>query len=208
MMLSGLAVMIYIRIDQIMLGQMLGSDQVGLYAAATKISELWYFIPVLIVQSVFPAIIRSREQDQEQYHRRLQQLFVLLVGMAYPVALLITFMADWLIGLLYGVTYTQAGLVLAIHVWTGIFVSLGVASGSWYVTENLTTLAFYRTLQGAAVNIVLNFILIEEYGITGAAVATLCAQIFAALLFDAFRPVTMRMFRIKCRSLLLMGMRG
>ena len=48
---------IYMKIDQVMIKQMLGADQVGLYAAAVRLSEVWYFIPIVITASVFPAII-------------------------------------------------------------------------------------------------------------------------------------------------------
>ncbi|MBE8416266.1 oligosaccharide flippase family protein, partial [Leptospira borgpetersenii] len=44
LLLSGLAVIVYMRIDQIMIGQMMGDEAVGIYTAAVKISEVWYFI--------------------------------------------------------------------------------------------------------------------------------------------------------------------
>ena len=55
LLLSSIAVVVYMKIDQIMLGQMVGDEAVGIYSAAVRVSEVWYFIPTTIVASVFPA---------------------------------------------------------------------------------------------------------------------------------------------------------
>jgi len=51
---SVMAFMIYMRIDMIMLKVMQGDRAAGIYAAATKISELWFFVPTAIVTSAAP----------------------------------------------------------------------------------------------------------------------------------------------------------
>ena len=204
---SGLSVMLYMRSDQIMLGQMVGDEAVGLYSAATRISEAWYFIPMVVVQSLFPAIINAKRDNTDSYYKRLQLLFSVLVFIAYAISIPMTFFSDELMVLLYGKMYEPASQVLMIHIWTGVFVSLGVASGSWYVAENLVLLSFYRTLLGCIVNIILNVFLIPHYGIIGAAVASLIAQVFAALMFDVVNRVTRRLFYMKLKSLLLIHTR-
>ena len=47
LLLSGISIMVYMKIDQIMLGQILGDESVGIYSAALRISEIWYFIPMI-----------------------------------------------------------------------------------------------------------------------------------------------------------------
>jgi Na+-driven multidrug efflux pump len=88
-----------------------------------------------------------------------------------------------------------------IHIWASVFVFLGVVSGSWLTSENLQRLSFYRTLAGTVINVSLNFTLIPIYGITGAAIATLIAQMVAALIFDIFLKKTRRMFFMKLNTL-------
>lgn len=200
LILSGLAVMIYMRIDQIMLGQMLGDEAVGVYSAAVRISEVWYFIPTAIVASVFPAIVAAKKQGGAQYHQRLQNLYNAMVALALAVALPMTFLSGWVIEVLYGNAYTGAELVLALHIWSALFVFLGLASGSAYLTENMQMLAFGRTLLGAVINVLANFILIPLFGILGAAMGTLFAQIVAAYLFDLFHPKTRNHFWMKTKS--------
>lgn len=186
LILSGLAVMIYMRIDQIMLGEMLGDNAVGIYSAAVRISEIWYFVPMAIVASVFPAIIEAKKYNEDMYLRRLQKLYDLLAILAVVVAIVMTFSSDWVVVLLFGKTYAAAGEILAVHIWAGIFVFLGVASGKWLVLEGLQKNVFYRTLIGAFVNIGLNITLIPAFGILGAAVATVVSYFFAvfSVFFD------------------------
>lgn len=201
LMLSGVAVMVYMRIDQIMLGEMLGEREVGIFTAATKISEVWYFIPMVIAGSVFPAIILAKRQSEAAYLAKLQKLYDFMVILALSIAIPLTFFSSTIVGILYGAEYYQAGVVLAIHVWGGIFVFLGVASSNWYLTENLQRLAFYRTLFGAVLNVCANIILIPLLGVIGAAISTLISQFAAAYLFDALNKKTRDLFWMKSKSL-------
>ena len=203
LILSSMAVMIYMRIDQIMVKNMIGSDAVGQYSVAVRISELWYFIPTVISTSLLPAIINAKKQGVELYHKRLQQLFTLLVWIGISIALPMTFLSGWLINLLYGEAYEQAGGVLSIYIWSGIFVALGVASGKWYLTENLLMLAFWRTFYGMLVNIVLNLLFIPKYGMKGAAIATLGSQFLATFFFDIFNSKTRTIFSMKLKTILM-----
>lgn len=198
---SSLVVMIYMRIDQIMIKEMLGEKEVGLYSAAVKLSEVWYFIPIIITNSLFPAIISAKGMSENFYYMRLQRLYTLLVWIGISVALPMTFLSDSLITLLYGVAYKEAGQVLMIHIWASIFVSLGVASGSWLISENLQRYALYRTSLGAIVNVILNLILIPGLGLIGAAIATVIAQSVASFFFDLFTTKTRKVFIMKLKTL-------
>lgn len=182
LILSGIAVSLYMRIDQIMIKEMLGEREVGLYSAAVRLSEAWYFVPVIIATSLFPAIVNAKKISQELYNKRLQRLYTIMIYSAVGVALPVTFMAESIVVTLYGIHYQNAGLVLSIHIWAGIFVGLGVVNGSWFLAENLQIIATRNTLIGAAVNVVLNYILIPVYGVTGAAIATFMSYGVAAYL--------------------------
>jgi PST family polysaccharide transporter len=200
LLLSGLAIALYMKIDQIMLGQMLGDDAVGIYSAATRISEVWYFIPMMIVASVFPAILEAKKKSEALYHHRLQRLYDLMVWLSVAVALPMTFLSGPIVVLLYGPAYAEAGTVLAIHIWASVFVFLGVASTQWFMAENRQILFFQRTLVGAVINVALNYMLIPTFGIAGAAYATVLAQASVGLLYDVFQKETQPMFAMKLKS--------
>jgi len=207
LILSGIVISIYMKIDQVMIKEMMSAEAVGQYAAAVRLSEAWYFIPIIIASSLFPAIINAKKQSEELYYARLQKLYDLMVWMAIAITIPMTFMSDWIVEILYGAQYSQAGSVLMIHIWAGVFVFLGVASGKWFVSENLQMLSFWRTFYGMLSNIILNIFLIPKYGIQGAAIATLISQIIAAYLFDLFNYKTRNMFFMKTKSLLFLNIR-
>ncbi len=193
------------QIDILMLKYFTGSKEAGIYSAAARISEAWYFIPVAIVTSVFPAIIHARKTDPLRYQKRLQNLYDLLVIISLPVALIVSLGADTFIDLLYGDKFLGAGTMLSIHIWSGIFVFLGSASGQYLLAEGYTMISFYRTAIGAITNILLNLWLIPIYGGLGASAATLIAYLvatFSILVFSKTRSQGIMVLR----SLLLINM--
>lgn len=201
LLLSGMAIIVYMKIDQIMLGQMLGDDAVGIYSAAVRISEVWYFIPVMITASVFPSILEAKKCDEAQYLKRLQRLYDLMVWLSVAIALPMTFISTPLVVAVFGPAYAESGGVLAIHIWASVFVFLGVASSQWFVAENRQILSFHGSLIGALVNVILNLILIPHFGPLGAAVATVVAYAIAGFLFDAIQVETKTMFAMKLNSM-------
>ena len=201
LLLSGIAVTIYMKIDQIMLGHMIGVEAVGIYSAALRISEVWYFIPMTIVASTFPAILESKKRSDKQYYARLQKLFDLMVVISVGLALPTTFLSTSIVTLLFGETYGDAGMILSIHIWAAVFVFLGAASSKWYIAEGRQVLSLQRTVIGAIINIALNLLLIPNYGGTGAALATLISQFTANFLFDIIYNVTRRIFFMKLKAM-------
>ncbi|MBA2846980.1 O-antigen/teichoic acid export membrane protein [Methanococcus maripaludis] len=188
LILSGIVITIYMRIDQVMIKEMLGAFEVGQYAAAVTLSEGWYFIPTVICSSLFPAIIYAKKVSEELYYKRLQKLYIMMVWIAIAVALPITWLAEFIVNLIYGSEYILSSNVLKIYVWAGIFVFFGSAWSKWMILENLQKTVIKLQLLSLLTNLVLNYILIPKYGIEGAALSTLISyasgHTFYALLFN------------------------
>ncbi|MGA8088998.1 MAG: flippase [Terracidiphilus sp.] len=170
---TGISVMISMRVDQVLIGQMLDDKQVGLYSAAVKLSELWYFIPVSIAASTYPALVDSKKRGEDLYYRRLQQLYDMLVTLGLAVALAMTILSWPMVRLMYGPAYAASAGALRILIWSGIPVCFGVAWSNWMILEGRAKMLFYFQLTGAIVNIILNLVLIPRFGIVGSALATL-----------------------------------
>ena len=180
---SGMMVSIYMKIDLIMIKEMLDAKAVGIYAAAVKLCEVLYFLPVVVMSSLFPAVVEARKKDLIVYRKQVYRIYEIMIGATAIVAIITTFLADWIVYILYGSIYQEAATILQIYIWAFVFVSLGVVSSKYLVAENLEIYAMYRSILGAIINITLNWYLIPIYGIKGAAFATLITQIFVAYLF-------------------------
>lgn len=201
LLLSGITIMIYMKIDQIMLGQMVGDEAVGIYSAAVRISEVWYFIPTMVVASVFPAILEAKKHSEQLYYQQLQKLYDLMVLISLGVAIPMTFLATPLITVLFGKQFAASGSVLTVHIWTSVFVSLGVASSKWFLAENRQILSLQRTALGAVANIFLNLLLIPRYETLGAAIATIISYAIAAIFCDGIQKETHEMLKMKFKAL-------
>ncbi|MCL6752170.1 flippase [Nostoc sp. CCCryo 231-06] len=200
---SGFAIMIFMKIDQVMLGQMTGNNEVGIYSAAVRISEIWYFIPAAIVSSVAPSIYAAKEKSESLYYQRIGQLLRLLTCISFAIALPMTFLSDKIVMVMFGSGYAEAGPILAIHIWTSLFVFMGLATSPWFIAEGLNNVSLGKNLFGAILNIIINLLLIPKYAGFGAAIATIISQAAATFLCNAFDSRTQKIFKIQVRSLLL-----
>ena len=200
LLFSGVAIAVYMRVDQVMIKEMLDLNAVGQYAAAVRISEAWYFIPMLVGASLSPAIFNAKRTNEKLYYSRLQSFYTAIVWSAILIAIPIAIFSEEIIDLLYGVDFSGAAQVLVIHVWAGIFLALGVACGKWYIAENYTRGALYKALLGMCVNIVGNYILIPKYGINGAAFSTLLAHSSSNILYDMFDRRVRGQLKYKLRA--------
>ncbi|WP_262696723.1 flippase [Flagellimonas lutimaris] len=205
LILSGIVISIYMKIDQIMIKELISNAAVGQYAAAVRLSEAWYFIPMIICTSVFPAILNAKTKSIELYKERLSNLYDLMVFLGIAVIIPVLLFADWGIQFLYGSDFDQTAFVLKIHIWAGVFVFLGVANRRWFISENLQV---YQTIClgfGMITNIILNIIMIPKLGIAGAAYATLISQFVASVLAPAFFSKTRESFYMMIQSLLFIS---
>jgi PST family polysaccharide transporter len=202
LILAGLLVTIYMRSDQVILGTLLTPAVVGTYSAAVKISETWYTVPIVISSSVMPRLVKHLAENSTLYYRRLQRFYSVMIVLSFAAAILTTFFGKYLILLAFGRAYLPAARILAIHVWTGPFVFLGIIGSSQLIHERKTAIEVQRSLSGAVVNVALNLVLVPRYGGIGSAIATLIAQASACYFADAFNQRTRHIFIMKSRALL------
>jgi len=187
LIVAGLSVTVYMRIDRVMLGEMLGDHDVGTYSTAATISEVWNFFPVAIASSLFPIVVRTKESaDRQLYRKRMQALYDVMALYGYGVALSMTVVGVWLIDLLFTREFDESARILQIHIWSLLFVALGVARTRYIVAENRMRFSMMATLTGGALNVLLNWILIPRFGGVGAALATLFSYSVAAYFSGLF----------------------
>ncbi|GAD79648.1 flippase [Vibrio ezurae] len=201
LILSGIAYSIYMKVDQVMIKEMLSLDAVGNYAAAARLSESWYFVPLIITSSIFPLIMKAKDISEDKYLKLIQKLFDVMVVLGFIVSIFTVLVSDRIIALLYGDAFSTSSSVLVIHIWAGIFVGMTAVSGKWLLVENLTMHSMYRYALGAVVNVILNIYLIERMGIIGAAYSTLISYAVTGFFYDAIFKETREIFIMKLRSL-------
>jgi polysaccharide transporter, PST family len=177
LLLSGLAVMAYMRLDQVMLASIAGDEAVGQFSAALRIAEVWYFIPMAVMTAAFPAMMKKRGDGHEAYERYVQSLYDGMAWLGFAVAVAVSLSAAWLVPLLYGPAFSQAAAILSVQTWAGVAVAMSFVHGKWLLAEGLQRYGLVYTVAGACVNVALNLALIPRLGAIGAAWATLATQV-------------------------------
>lgn len=182
MVLAAVSSILYMRIDQIMIKNMLDSHQLGLYAAATKIYEGWIIVPYVISISLLPAIVKLKSHSQDAYEASLTKLFALVFWSGIMVAIISTLLGVSIIRLTFGHEFAEASSVFSIVMWTAAFTALGSVTARYLTVESMEKKIAIRTLFALVINVLMNLFLIPVYGIEGAAIATLitiiCANYF------------------------------
>jgi len=187
LIVAGVSVTIYMKIDRVMLGEMLDERAVGTYSTAATLSEIGNFLPVAIAASLFPIVVRSRESAEPGlYDRRMQALYDVMALIGYAIALVMTLFGVPLINLLFTRDFGEAAGILQIHVWSLVFVALGGARSRFLIAEHRVRFAMVATLTGALLNVLLNLWLIPRMGGEGAALATVLSYSVAAYFSSLF----------------------
>ena len=183
--LAGVMVSVYSATDKLMIKHLVGEDAVGYYATAVSLCNTWTFILVAIIDSVTPVILESAKVDNNKYLQLNKRLYCMVIYISVAVSLGIVLFAGPIINILYGEAYLPTVAPLRIIIWYIAFSYLGVARNAWMVTENKQKYLVYIYISAALLNVVLNMVFIPQYGISGAAFASLVTQISTILIFPA-----------------------
>ena len=185
LLLSGAVILLYMRLDQMMISQMLSPTHLGLYSAVIKLTEATYMLPMLVSASLFP-LLQNEYENTHHYRYLLGRLYAYLTWCAVGLAIIVSFFAEEIISLTFGHDFSGSSDVLIISIWAAIPVFIGVAFSKHLLIENRNLTFLVRNIIGLVLNVVFNFLLIPRYGIEGAAFSTLASQIYVAFIHDAF----------------------
>lgn len=201
--IGNLSIIIFMKVDQIFLGLFLGNKEVGIYSIASLISDILYSIPVFISASILPKITKLYGTDIQKYKNYVSTVFCSIVLYSYISIIGIYFFVDDFIRIFYGVSYSISADIAKVHSLTLLFVSIGCVRGSMLLVEKKTKLLSVITVIGGIINIILNYILINKFGMYGAAVSVLISQIIVCYLSGMFHKSLLEIFRIQTRAIIL-----
>jgi O-antigen/teichoic acid export membrane protein len=188
LILSGLAIYVQARIDQVMLGEMIGDAEVGQYSVAMRLIEAFAFLPMIIHSSVAPTVTQAKLRGEPHYLERLTNIYRLMLIVFLVLALPIFMFSDSIVLLLYGQAYQQAGFLLSLLAIRLFFANFGIARSLFITNENMFKHALFAAVAGSLVNVILNCWLIPVYMSAGAIVASMASFFVTVFLADLFSP--------------------
>lgn len=203
LLLTGAAVIIYQRIDQVMIGNMIDKASVGQFSVASKFVEILIFIPTIMSQTITPILVRIREKNQEEYEQKAQLFMNVTVWTCLLMAIFVSLLSYWLILLTFGKQYLTAVPILQVLAFKAASVALSSTAGQMIVMEKLQKYAVIRDTFGCIVCVGLNFLLLPRYGVIAAAVVAILSNIAAGYIADIFVPRYRHLFKRQTYALLL-----
>lgn len=203
LVLSGAAVIIYQRIDQVMIGNMIDKESVGYFATAGKFLDLILFLPMVLTQTITPLLVRAKESDVADYELKKRQFVSIIVWVSILLSTCVSLLAYWLINFTYGDKYLLAVPILQIMAFKTVGMALSSSSGQIIIMERIQKWAFIRNIIGCLVCVILNYVLIPQYGVIGSAWVTIFTVMFSGFLSNMLIPAYRKIFKIQVCALLL-----
>lgn len=181
--LGGGFAQINLRSDVVLLAALASPLQAGIYAAAAKLSDAWAMAAAAIVSARYPSLAVSSRKSPKLYAEELSSLFKELIFIAVLGAALVIFLADFIVGAIYGDAFSAAATVLSVHIIGGGFLFLRAAVDRWIVLEKVLVFSLTSQAIGATTNLTLNLLLIPEMGALGSAWASVASYAIGSLIF-------------------------
>jgi PST family polysaccharide transporter len=181
--IAALFAIVYLKIDQVMLGQMLDTTAVGVYSAASRLSEIWYALPVAFATAVFPLMVANRREDEKKYRDILKKSYGFVFYSSFLVIGPVILLSEWVVEVLFGSEFRRAGSILTIHILACPAMFLGAIQSKALIAEGLQKYGLYRDVTGSVLNISMNLVLIPLYGGIGAAISTVVSYTFIVCVF-------------------------
>jgi O-antigen/teichoic acid export membrane protein len=194
---SSFFISLNLKMDQILLGELTDNYNLGLYASSVRISEAWYFIPAALSNAFMPQFMKAKRISRNSYNKIFHSAYKSMLIFSVTIAIIFSLFSSDIIYLLFGSEYLPASPVLKIHVWSGVFASMGFIYSKFLIIENYTKFSLYRNIFGFFINFVLNLILIPRYGISGCAIATLVGVFCSTIIFDLLYKDLRKHLKIK-----------
>ena len=203
------ATTVYTNLDSVMLKFMRGDEQVGYYNAAVKVKTIVVSLVTSIGTVLLPRVSYYIEQKKNKEFREVTaKAFNLVILMALPLVVYFIFYAKEAIVFLSGPAYMQAIVPMQVIMPTVFLIGVTNIMGiQILVPLGKEKFVLISEIVGAIVDLILNALLIPEYGCTGAALGTLAAE-FAVLVvqtialrnlvFDILRKVKLLKIVLSC----------
>jgi len=179
--LSGFIVIIFNRVDQIMLMHLQDSQALAIYAVSAKVNEGLLLIPAIIMTVAYPKMIKAFGNSRNEGVIVAGSVIRKSILICISVFLFFLFFSNWFFTLVFSYEYRYSGELFKIHSLTILLASFGILATKLMIIESRQNLVFYANFLGLILNITLNYVLIPIYSYWGAVIATIITQMLTSV---------------------------
>ena len=195
--IAATSAVVFTRIDQLMIGNLLSNEDVGLYSIVVKLSESWSFMSIILTQSVYPSLIKSYNFSLSDFNHKVQKSLSILFYLALLIILFTILFSEQLITIISSDDYLDASSVLQVHIVSILFLFWQNLNNQYDIIVGAARFTLIKTIIASILNIVLNYFLITSIGILGASIATIISYATATFILNAFYSKTRPFFYLQ-----------
>lgn len=184
---TNLSTMFYKNIDKLTLGHLLGPAAFAVYDAAGKVTQMVEAPSFSAAAVVFPHSAERMAREGAAGVKRLYERSVAaILAFILPFLALVLLFAEQIIWLLAGEAYMASAGVLRLTAFFGLFLPFAVQFGTVLDSTGRPAANFAYTLFTALLNLGLSYWLVAEFGLFGAAFATLSGYAASFVLMQIY----------------------
>lgn len=187
LILSSMLIVLYNRIDQLMISEYLGYEALGNYSVSVRISDAFNMGIIAVVTGFIPKIMKHKNEQDDRFYGKYIKLIKLTNLISLFGCIFVIIFGEFFIALVFGGEYMNSYLSMVVLILSIPFSTMAVASSHWLISDGLEMIRMKRSVISLIINLILNTLLIPFCGILGAAIATLISQMYSGLfgyLFD------------------------
>ena len=200
---SGVLVAVCVKVEQILVKALLSPDVLGVYSAAVRLTSQWFFIPTLVLSTVYPLMVEKRGKGENNYRENMQTVFDLLTGAGYVIAAGATLLGPVLIRLVFGEKYVESVPILIVQAWSAPILFSASARAQYFLLENLNIYHIWAASVGLCVNVALGLFLVPVLGAKGAALSAMGSYWVSGYLTSWIFPRLRECGRMQTQAFLL-----
>jgi len=184
--LNSVFVIIYFKIDTVMLSIMEGNTVVGWYTASYRLIDALVLVPSTFMSTMYPVFSKFHISSRDYLEFAFKKSFKFLTIIAIPIGIGTTILAEKIITFIYNEQYAPSITALQILIWASVLSFINYTPSTYLTATNKQRTLMILTFLGAVLNIILNFILIPLFSYNGAAIATVSSELVVGLLMIFF----------------------
>lgn len=193
-MISGAIFPLFIQADILLIAFYLGDEAVGLYSAPMRIISQAGFVGVAIMAAVYPLLVVKYNGDIEQFNSVVKIVAKFMFLVSFTASLLLYLSSELIINTLFGDKYLESIGVLKVLSWVVVFLISSKLYSALVIIQGNTKYELVKAIVAVTLNLLLNVLLIPDYGINGAAIASVVAYFFADFfsyyIFKQLKPIS------------------
>ncbi|PME50263.1 flippase [Vibrio lentus] len=182
--LSGLSVIIYVKINQIILGQTLGMESLGLYSSATVIAQGWLFLPMILMTAILSKVIS--EKNKQMKNLGFSFVYLITITISVCITIFLFFFSESIMMISFGAEFIASSSLIPLLSVSSIFAMIGSVSYRIIINNGGYSFLMKKMAVMAVISVVLSYILIGIYGLNGAVYSVLLVEFFSSTFANYF----------------------